>query len=99
MQHYLSIILTRAWSKTVTLEMTFFVYLLCRKVVAKAFFDFPHVSVVYFGCTSSKTNLSDSNYYAGKYSTQFDEELRKYIFAFSRFGRDTLFFHDMLILF
>ena len=46
-----------------TLEMAFFVLLFVpAKVIAKAFFYFPHVSVVYFGCGSSKINLCDSNF-------------------------------------
>ena len=68
------------------------------KIIAKAFFESPHVSVVYFGCTSSKINLCDSNFQAGKTSTQFDEEFRKYIFALSHFGGDTPYFHDLVIL-
>ena len=39
-----------------------------------------------------KLIFCDSNFQAGKTSTQFDEELRKYIFALSRFVRDILFF-------
>ena len=32
------------------------------KIIAKTFFEFPHVSVVYFGYISSKINLCDSNF-------------------------------------
>ena len=68
------------------------------KIITKAFFDFPHVAVVYFGCAISTINLCDSNFQAGKTSTQFDGQLCKYIFALSRFGRNTPFFHEMVIL-
>ena len=55
--------MTAALSFHNTLEMTFFVLLFVpAKIIAKAFFYFPHVSVVYFGCGSSKINLCDSNF-------------------------------------
>ena len=71
----------------------FVILFVLAKIIAKAFFAFPHVSVVYFGYASSKINLCDRHFWAGKNSTQFDKELCKYIF-----GRDTPFFHGMVIL-
>ena len=71
----------------------FVILFVLAKIIAKAFFAFPHVSVVYFGYASSKINLCDRHFWAGKNSTQFDKELCKYIF-----GRDTPLFHGMVIL-